>query len=97
MCRGFAYGTGHTQLGCVVRTDVQLGERKATVRWVVDGQLRVLRVAPMQSWEEDALRAACAGLEGRQLDGEPLPDNVLQPAATELAAVLQKLTARKLR
>jgi len=93
----FAYGTGHSQLGCVVRTDVQLGERKAAVRWVVDSQLRVMRVAPMQSWAEDALRAACTDLVGRQLDGEPLPGNAVQPVATDLAAVLQRLAERKVR
>jgi hypothetical protein len=91
----YAYGTGFTQLGCVVRTDVQLGERKAAVRWVVDSQGRVLRVTPMQSWEENPLRAACTDFEGRQLDGAPLPDNALQPVATALAAVLQKLGERK--
>jgi len=94
----FAYGTGRSDLGGVVKTDVQVGDRQFSLCWVVDSQLRVLRVAPTQSWADDELRSACSTFEGRRLDGPALVGNALQPAATELAAVFRRLAeARKTR
>lgn len=92
-----AIGRASTSLGSVVRTTLAEQDADAaprTLRWVLDDQLRVLSVTPMESWAGASLRMACRELTGQLLADANLPDNDLRPVARELAAVMARLAER---
>ncbi len=92
-----AIGRNGSSFGTVVRTAaVRPGSDgdRATLRWVLDEEQRVLSVSPLQSWSETPLRVACRELSGRRLTDPDLPPNDLLPVARELAVVLQRLAER---
>ena len=90
-----AIGKGNTPLGAVVRSQARIGDDDLLLRWVIDGDLRIMHIVPVRSWASDELRLACKELEGHRLVDPPAGDNQLLPIARGLGEVLLRLNTTK--
>jgi hypothetical protein len=83
-----ATGNGDAMLGAVARTESRIGSSPLVLRWVIDRDLRVLRIVPAQSWPSDQLRIACRELEGQPLTTLATGGGPLRPLASGLGEVM---------
>lgn len=90
-----AIGKGNTPLGAVVRSQARIGNGDLLLRWVIDGDLRIMHIVPVRSWASDELRLLCKELEGHRLVDLPAGDNRLLPIARGLGEVLLRLNTTK--
>jgi hypothetical protein len=84
----------NTLLGSVIRTEAKHGSQTIVLTWVVDPELRVLRVTSPHGSENASLRHARHEMAGHRLSTPPTQANQLAQLALGLDAVLVRLKSR---